>query len=51
MKVKEVTIINFRGIKRFEIDNLSNLNVIAGINGAGKTSILLAIRIMLSWLV
>ena len=51
MKIKEVTIINFRGIKRFDIDNLSNLNVIAGINGAGKTSILLAIRIMLSWLV
>ncbi len=51
MKIKYIQIKNFRGINDFEIDNLSNLNVVAGINGAGKTSILLAIRILLSWLV
>lgn len=51
MKIKYLQIKNFRGITDFEIDNLSSLNVIAGINGAGKTSVLIALRILLSWLV
>lgn len=51
MKIEYLYIENFRGIQRFEIDNLSNLNVIAGVNGAGKTTIISALRILFSWLI
>lgn len=51
MKIDYLYIENFRGIHRLEIDNLSLLNVIAGINGAGKTSVIDALRILLSWVI
>lgn len=51
MKIDYICIENFRGIKRLELSELSNLNVITGINGSGKTSILNAIKILLSWLI
>lgn len=51
MKIEYICIENFRGIRRFEVDRLSALNVIAGANGAGKTSVLTAVKILLSWLI
>jgi len=51
MKIKNVTIENFRSAKEISIDLLDNLNVLVGINGSGKTTILEALSISLSWLV
>ena len=51
MKIEELYIENFRGIQKLEVKNLAYLNVIAGINGAGKSSILTAIKTLLSWLI
>jgi predicted ATP-binding protein involved in virulence len=51
MSIEYLYIENFRGIRHFEIKGLSNLVVVAGINGAGKTSLLVAIKILLSWLI
>lgn len=51
MKIEELYIENFRGIRKLELNNLANLNVIAGINGAGKSSVLMAIKMLLSWLI
>lgn len=51
MKIKNIYIKNFRSIKD-ESFNLSNdVNVLVGVNGAGKSTILDAIAISLSWLV
>lgn len=51
MKIESLYIENFRGINKFEASDFSNLNVFIGINGAGKSSILTAIKILLSWLI
>lgn len=51
MKIKNITIENFRGAKEVSIDLLDNLNVLVGINGSGKTTIIEALSISLSWLV
>jgi len=51
MSIEYLYIENFRGITRFEITGLSNLVVASGINGAGKTSLLVAVKILLSWLI
>lgn len=51
LKIKYLKIKNFRCIKDFECENISNINVFAGINGAGKSTVLNAIKILLSWLV
>lgn len=51
MKIEYLYIENFRGIHKFEIGNLRNLNVIAGVNGAGKTTIISALRILFSWFI
>ncbi len=51
MKIKYIKIENFRGIHSFECNSLSNINVFAGVNGAGKTTVLNAVKILLSWLV
>lgn len=50
MKIKNITIENFRGAGEISIDLLDNLNVFVGINGSGKTTILEALSISLSWL-
>lgn len=51
MKIKEITITNFRGIEKLELKQLdSQMNLIVGINGAGKSSILDSAAILLSWL-
>jgi predicted ATP-binding protein involved in virulence len=51
MKIESIYIENFRGIKKLDLSGFSNLNVIAGVNGAGKSSVLVALKILLSWFV
>ncbi|MEI8085254.1 MAG: AAA family ATPase [Paludibacter sp.] len=51
MKLKSIKIVNFRGIKDLSIELNEKLNVFVGINGSGKTTILDATSISLSWLV
>ncbi|MBV0934796.1 AAA family ATPase [Marinobacterium weihaiense] len=51
MHISEVKLINFRGAKELSLNLDEHLNVFVGMNGAGKSSILDASAIMLSWLV
>ncbi len=50
MKVKQLKINSFRGIKDLTLDfNLNEPTVFIGINGVGKSSILDCLAILLSW--
>ncbi|MFH0895176.1 MAG: AAA family ATPase, partial [Bacteroidota bacterium] len=51
MKVKEIHIKNYRGIKDISFKLKNNLNVFVGINGSGKTTVLDAIATSFSWLI
>lgn len=51
MEIKNVTITNFRGVRSFSYDCSSSLNVFAGVNGAGKSTVLCAVNILLGWLI
>lgn len=51
MHVSEVRLSNFRGAQSLTIPLDKHLNVFVGMNGAGKSSILDATAILLSWLV
>lgn len=51
MKLKRITLNNFKSFKEETIDFDKNLTVIVGENGAGKSSVLDAITIILSWIV
>jgi len=51
MKIASVKIENFRGIHSLYVDCGERMNVIIGNNGAGKSTVLVAIRILLSWFV
>lgn len=51
MHVSELTLLNFRGAQSLPISLDEHLNVFVGMNGSGKSSILDATAIMLSWLV
>jgi len=51
VQIKEIDIQNFRGIEKQTIELSPNINVFVGVNGAGKSTILDAIAISLSWLV
>lgn len=51
MEIKHITIANFRGVKNFSFDCSSSLNVFAGVNGAGKSTVLCAVDILLGWLI
>lgn len=49
MKIKEINIHNFRILRDVHVELKSNMNLFVGINGAGKSTILHALRILLSW--
>lgn len=51
MKIQRLELQNFRGHKSLKIDFEKKLTVIAGENGAGKSSILDAISLGISWIV
>lgn len=49
MKATKITLSNFRGAESVSLDLDERLNVFCGINGAGKSTVLDAVAIMLSW--
>lgn len=49
MIVEKLTLKNFRGIEEIELDFDERVNVVFGANGAGKSTILDALAISLSW--
>ncbi len=49
-KIDIIQLHNFRGIRRLDID-LDNITIFVGNNGAGKSTILDAIAILLSWVI
>ena len=51
MRIKHLTIENFRAIDRLDIDCSDSVNIFIGDNGAGKSSVLDVINILYSWLV
>ena len=51
MHIRNLTLAGFRGAQHLELELHENLNVFVGMNGAGKTTILDASAILLSWLV
>lgn len=52
MRVKNLKIENFRGIKNLDLSfDDSEMVVFAGINGAGKTTVLVAMQYLFSWYV
>ena len=52
MKVQELHIQNFRGIRTLDLQNADpSMNVVVGVNGAGKTSFLDSLSFLLSWMI
>jgi predicted ATP-binding protein involved in virulence len=50
MRVQQLELTHFRGIRHLTLDFTENVTVLVGVNGAGKTSILEAIRALLACL-
>lgn len=50
MRIKHLTIENFRAIGQLDLDCSNGANVFIGDNGAGKSTVLEAIGILFSWL-
>jgi predicted ATP-dependent endonuclease of OLD family len=48
MQIKNLTLTQFRGFEQAKIDFYPGMNLLVGINGVGKSTILDALRIMLS---
>ncbi len=51
MKIKNIKLKNFKGHIDTEIDFDDHLTVVVGINGAGKSSVLEAISLCLTWII
>ena len=51
MKIEQIELRDFRAVQNLKLDLSERLNVFAGINGSGKSTILDALAISLSWLV
>ncbi len=50
MRIQSLDIKNFRAIRQLHIDFRNKLNVLVGVNGAGKSTILDCVANVLSWL-
>lgn len=50
MKIRKLKLTNFRGLRDEDIDFDESITVFAGKNGGGKSTVLEAVAIMLSWL-
>ena len=50
MKIRHLTIENFRAIEHLNFDCSGNVNAFIGDNGAGKSTVLEAICLLYSWL-
>ena len=46
MNVTKLELVNFRNYEKIKLENLSNINLIIGLNGSGKTSILESIYVL-----
>ena len=51
MKITKLSLSNYRGVQSLSLDFHERLNVFFGVNGAGKSTVLDAAAIMLSWVV
>ena len=51
MKIAFLKVENFRGIRMLDLKFGERMNVIAGENGAGKSTVIDALKILLSWLI
>lgn len=51
MRVTKLNLTNYRGAQTLSLDLNSQLNVFIGVNGSGKSTVLDAVAIMLSWTV
>ena len=51
MKIKHLTIENFRAIEHLDLDCSNSVNMFIGDNGAGKSSVLDAVNTLYSWFV
>lgn len=51
MQITKIDLINYRGVSKQSMKLLPNINVFVGINGSGKSTVLDAIALSLSWLV
>ncbi len=51
MKIKKLEMCNFRSVSKIQFEFREQLNLFVGLNGSGKSTILDALSICLSWLV
>lgn len=51
MRIEKLILNNFRGIRDMSLEFSERINVLVGVNGAGKSSVLDALAILLSWAV
>lgn len=51
MKINKLTLQNYRGAQQLSLDFDKQLNIFYGVNGSGKSTVLDAIAVMLSWVI
>lgn len=51
MQINKISLNNFKSVQKQSIKLLPNINVFVGVNGSGKSTVLDAIAISLSWLI